>query len=183
VKVPKKTRRATSTAGSVIKVTAGDLAGGLTHFDPAGNAHMVAVTAKAESERLAVASGAVLMAAATATAVRAGKIGKGDVLGVARIAGIAAAKRAAEWIPLCHPVRLTAVSVEFVVEPTRVLITATATAFDRTGVEMEALAAVSAAGLCIYDMCKAIDRGMVLSEVRLERKQGGRSGTWVRSPG
>ena len=152
----------------------------LTHFDDAGAAHMVDVGAKPETERVAVASGHVTMAPATATAVRGGKIGKGDVLGVARLAGISGAKKAHELIPLCHPLRITGVELDLVVRGNTVQITATVRAFDRSGVEMEALAAVGAAALTIYDMCKAIDRGMVISEIRLEEKRGGKSGTWKR---
>jgi cyclic pyranopterin phosphate synthase len=152
----------------------------LTHFDDAGAAHMVDVGAKAETERVAIASGTVTMAPATAAAVRGGKIGKGDVLGVARLAGITGAKRTPDLIPLCHPLRLTGVDVELHVTGNVVHIRATVSAFDRSGVEMEALTAVSAAALTIYDMCKAIDRGMVISEIRLEEKRGGKSGTWRR---
>ena len=152
----------------------------LTHFDAQGAAHMVGVGAKPETERTAIATGRVTMAAETATTIRAGTAKKGDVLGVARIAGIQAAKRAADWIPLCHPLRLTGVAVELAVVGNAVEITATVNAFDRTGVEMEALAAVSAAALTVYDMCKAIDRGMVIGEIRLEEKRGGASGTWTR---
>jgi cyclic pyranopterin monophosphate synthase len=152
----------------------------LTHFDAQGAAHMVGVGAKPETERTAIATGRVTMAAATATTIRAGTAKKGDVLGVARIAGIQAAKRAADWIPLCHPLRLTGVAVELAVVGNAVAITATVRAFDRTGVEMEALAAVSAAALTVYDMCKAIDRGMVIGDIRLEEKRGGASGTWTR---
>jgi cyclic pyranopterin phosphate synthase len=153
----------------------------LTHFDARGAAHMVGVGEKPETARTAIASGRVAMAPATARLVRAGKLGKGDVLGVARIAGIQAAKRTAEWIPLCHPLRLTGVDVELRVIRDTVAITATVRAFDRTGVEMEALAAVSAAALTVYDMCKAVDRGMVIGEIRLDEKRGGRSGTWTRN--
>jgi cyclic pyranopterin phosphate synthase len=152
----------------------------LTHFDDQGAARMVDVGAKAETERVAVASGKVTMAPATAAAVRAGKIGKGDVLGIARVAGITGAKKTPELIPLCHPLRLTGIDVEMHVTGNVVHITATVRAFDRSGVEMEALAAVSAAALTIYDMCKAIDRGMVISEIQLEEKRGGKSGTWRR---
>ena len=152
----------------------------LTHFDDAGAAHMVDVGAKPETARIAIASGSITMAPATARAVRSGAIGKGDVLGVARLAGIQGAKRAADLIPLCHPLRLTGVDVDLRVTGTRVAITATVRAFDRSGVEMEALAAVSAAALTVYDMCKAIDRGMVIGDVRLEEKRGGKSGTWTR---
>ncbi|HEX4453105.1 MAG TPA: cyclic pyranopterin monophosphate synthase MoaC [Kofleriaceae bacterium] len=152
----------------------------LTHFDPAGAAHMVPVGAKPETARTAIASGRIAVAPATAKLVRAGKIGKGDVLGVARLAGIQAAKRASELIPLCHPLRLTGIAVELRVVANAIEITATVNAFDRTGVEMEALAAVSAAALTIYDMCKAIDREMVIGEIRLDEKRGGSSGTWAR---
>jgi cyclic pyranopterin phosphate synthase len=152
----------------------------LTHFDDTGAAHMVDVGAKAETERVGIASGSITMLPATAKAVRAGQIGKGDVLGVARLAGIQAAKRTADWIPLCHPLRLTGVDVDLRVTGTSVKIVARVRAFDRSGVEMEALAAVSAAALTVYDMCKAIDRGMVIGEIRLDEKRGGKSGTWKR---
>ncbi len=152
----------------------------LTHFDATGAAHMVPVGAKPETARTAIASGRIAMARTTAKLVRAGTIGKGDVLGVARLAGIQAAKRASELIPLCHPLRLTGIAVELRVATTAIEITATVNAFDRTGVEMEALAAVSAAALTIYDMCKAVDRDMVIGEIRLDEKRGGSSGTWAR---
>ena len=152
----------------------------LTHFDEAGAARMVDVGQKPETSRVAIASGSIAMQPATAKAVKAGKIGKGDVLGVARLAGIQAAKRTADLIPLCHPLRLTGVDVELRVVKSAVAIVATVRAFDRSGVEMEALAAVSAAALTVYDMCKAIDRGMVISDIRLEEKRGGKSGTWQR---
>jgi cyclic pyranopterin phosphate synthase len=154
------------------------VAGKLTHFDDAGAARMVAVGAKPETERVAIASARITARPATIAAIRAGAIGKGDVLGVARLAGIGAAKRTSELIPLCHPVRLTAVDVAFVVRRDHVAIEVTATAYDRTGVEMEALTAASAAALTIYDMCKAIDRGMVIGPVALREKRGGKSGTW-----
>ena len=153
----------------------------LTHFDAQGAAHMVEVGAKPETARVAIASGTITMAPETATEIAAGRIGKGDVLGVARLAGIQAAKRAADLIPLCHPLRITGVDVDLSVEGAAVHITATVRAFDRSGVEMEALTAVSAAALTVYDMCKAIDRGMVISDVRLDEKRGGKSGTWTRS--
>lgn len=153
----------------------------LTHFDEAGAAHMVDVGAKPETARVAIASGSIAMAPATAKAIAGGSIGKGDVIGIARLAGIQAAKRAADLIPLCHPLRLTGVELDFRVGARAVAITATVQAFDRSGVEMEALAAVTAAALTIYDMCKAIDRGMVISDVRLDEKRGGKSGTWVRA--
>jgi cyclic pyranopterin monophosphate synthase len=152
----------------------------LTHFDEAGAARMVDVGAKPETERVAIASGKISMAKATAEKIREGQIGKGDVLGIARIAGITGAKRTPDLIPLCHPLRLTGIDLEFHVTGDAVHIRATVRAFDRSGVEMEALTAVSTAALTIYDMCKAIDRGMQISEVRLDEKRGGKSGTWKR---
>ena len=152
----------------------------LTHFDATGAARMVGVGGKPETARVGIASGVVRMAPGTARAVRAGTIGKGDVLGIARIAGIQAAKRTPEWIPLCHPLRLTGVEIALRVVGAEVRITASVSAFDRSGVEMEALAAVAAAALTIYDMCKAIDRGMVITDLRLEEKRGGKSGVWTR---
>ena len=153
----------------------------LAHFDETGAAHMVDVGAKPETARTAIASGRVLVAPATARAIRNGTIGKGDVLGVARLAGIQAAKRAPDLIPLCHPLRLTGVEIALRVSARAVAITATVRAFDRSGVEMEALAAVAAAALTIYDMCKGIDRGMTIEAVRLDEKRGGKSGTWRRA--
>jgi cyclic pyranopterin phosphate synthase len=152
-----------------------------THFNDQGAAHMVEVGAKPETERVAIASGAIKMAPQTAREIGAGRIGKGDVLGIARLAGIQATKKTADLIPLCHPLRLTGVDVDLALEDDGVRITATVRAFDRSGVEMEALAAVSVAALTIYDMCKAIDRGMEISAVRLDEKRGGKSGTWLRS--
>ena len=154
----------------------------LTHFDEAGAARMVDVGDKAETEREAVATGAVEMAPATLARVKAGTLEKGDVLGVARIAGIAGLKRTAELIPLCHPLRITGVDLALAVdEPrSRVTIRATVRARDRTGVEMEALTAVTIAALTVYDMCKAIDRGMRIVDVQLESKRGGKSGDWTR---
>jgi cyclic pyranopterin phosphate synthase len=155
----------------------------LSHFDAAGNAHMVEVGTKPETARSAIARGRIAMAHATAQAIAAGAIGKGDVLGVARLAGIQAAKRTADLIPLCHPLRLTGVEVVLALASSAggdaVEITATVTAFDRSGVEMEALTAVTTAALTVYDMCKAIDRGMVVGEIRLIEKRGGKSGTWT----
>jgi cyclic pyranopterin phosphate synthase len=156
----------------------------LTHFDDAGAARMVDVGSKAETEREAIAAGVVDMDAATLARIRGGSMEKGDVLGVARLAAIAGLKRTAELIPLCHPVRVTGVDVQL--EPRddggrpRVEIRATVRALDRTGVEMEALTAVSVAALTVYDMCKAIDRGMTLGEIRLLSKRGGKSGAWTR---
>lgn len=155
----------------------------LTHFDPGGAARMVHVGAKEETERLAVARGQVIMERATAETIAAGAVGKGDVLGVARLAGIQGAKRTADLIPLCHPLRLTAVDVDLEVETGPkpcVTIEARVRARDRTGVEMEALIAVTVAALTVYDMCKAADRAMRISEIRLEAKSGGKSGNWRR---
>ena len=153
----------------------------LTHFDERGGARMVDVGEKPETARTAIASGRIAMAPATIEAIRARAIGKGDVLAVATVAGVQGAKRAADLIPMCHPLRITGVELAFDVRDDAVAITATVRAFDRSGVEMEALAAVSAAALAIYDMCKAIDRGMELSAIRLEEKRGGKSGTWTRT--
>lgn len=153
----------------------------LTHFDEAGRARMVDVSAKAETVRFARARGRVVMAPATLARIREGTIGKGDVLAVARLAGIMAAKRTADLIPLCHPLPLTAVSLDFsLLEPDRVEIESTVRVTARTGAEMEALTAVSLAALTLYDMCKAIDRGMRIEEIRLVEKAGGRSGHFVR---
>jgi cyclic pyranopterin phosphate synthase len=154
----------------------------LTHFDARGAARMVDVGEKAETLRVAVASGAVEMAPATLALVAAGEVGKGDVLGVARLAAIAGLKRTAELIPLCHPVRVVGTDVELAVDEkgSRVTIRAEVRAFDRTGVEMEAMTAVSVAALTVYDMCKAADRGMRITAVQLEEKSGGRSGHWRR---
>ncbi|MGE0386444.1 MAG: cyclic pyranopterin monophosphate synthase MoaC [Gammaproteobacteria bacterium] len=154
----------------------------LTHFNAAGEAHMVDVGAKEVTHRVAVASGTIRMAAPTLEMIAAGTHAKGDVLGIARIAGIMAAKRTADLIPLCHPIALTHVGVEFEIDRPRRCVHARARAetASRTGVEMEALAAVQIALLTIYDMCKAVDRAMVIAQVRLEQKSGGRSGDWRR---
>jgi len=156
----------------------------LTHFDDAGDAHMVDVGAKPETARVAVAAGVIEMAPDTLAAIRAGSVQKGDVLGVARLAAISGLKRTAELIPLCHPLRITGVDMDLTASdvdgPPRVEIRATVRAFDRTGVEMEALTAVTVAALTVYDMCKAIDRGMRIGDVRLLEKRGGKSGTWTR---
>jgi cyclic pyranopterin phosphate synthase len=153
---------------------------GLTHFDDAGQAHMVDVGAKGETERLARAAGSIRMQPATLALIKAGEAKKGDVLGVARIAAIQAAKRAAELIPLCHPVPLTRVAAEFVIDDatSSVACEVTAQTVGRTGVEMEALTAVSVALLTIYDMLKAVDRGMMIQSVQLLEKSGGKSGHW-----
>ncbi|HKJ71000.1 MAG TPA: cyclic pyranopterin monophosphate synthase MoaC [Gammaproteobacteria bacterium] len=155
----------------------------LSHFDDQGNARMVDVGGKAVSERLAVAEGRIAMAPATLERIRAGQVAKGDVLGVARIAAIQAAKQTGTLIPLCHPLPLTSVEVAFAEEdePPAVRVTVTAKTANRTGVEMEAMTAASVALLTVYDMCKAMDRGMTIGEVRLTEKAGGRSGHWRRS--
>ena len=154
----------------------------LTHLDAQGQAHMVDVGAKAETEREAIAAGRVLMQPATLALLRAGNLPKGDVLGTARVAGIMAAKRTSELIPLCHPLLLTKVAVEFEFDEdaSAVEITATVRCRGQTGVEMEALTAVSVAALTIYDMAKAVERGMVISDIRLLEKRGGKSGVWER---
>lgn len=153
----------------------------LTHFDANGQAHMVDVAAKAHTHRVAVAEGRITMEPATLALIQSGTAKKGDVLGIARIAGIQGAKRTSDLIPLCHPIALTRVAVEFEVEPptNSVLCRATAECTGQTGVEMEALSAVSVALLTIYDMCKAVDRGMVMGGVRLMEKRGGKSGVFV----
>ena len=152
-----------------------------THLDESGKARMVDVGAKAITERTAVAAGAVVMRPETLRLIREGGFEKGDVLGVARTAGIMAAKRTHDLVPLCHPVPITHVSVEFDADGAddRVNITATARARWSTGVEMEALTAVAVAALTVYDMCKSADRGMRIEGVRLLRKTGGRSGDFV----
>jgi cyclic pyranopterin phosphate synthase len=153
----------------------------LTHFDERGAAHMVDVAAKPETHRVAVATGTIRMRPETLALVTSGTAKKGDVLGVARIAAIQGAKRTAELVPLCHPVPLTSVAVEFSVdEPgARIECRATVECTARTGVEMEALTAVQVALLTIYDMCKAVDRGMTMEGIRLLEKRGGKSGTYV----
>ncbi len=151
---------------------------GLTHLDADGAARMVDVSAKAVTARAATAEGRIAMQPATLAAIRDGLVGKGDVLAVARIAGIMAAKRTADLIPLCHPLPLSGVEVALDLEGDSVRVTATARTTHTTGVEMEALTAVSVALLTIYDMAKAIDRGMTIDGVRLLSKSGGRSGDW-----
>ena len=152
----------------------------LTHFDERGAARMVDVGSKEETHRVAVAGGSIRMLPATLEIVRSGTAKKGDVLGVARIAGIQAAKRTSELVPLCHPVPLTSVAIEFTVDDAaaRIECRATVECTARTGVEMEALAAVQVALLTIYDMCKAVDRGMTMDGIRLLEKRGGKSGTY-----
>jgi cyclic pyranopterin phosphate synthase len=157
----------------------------LTHFDSQGQAHMVDVGGKPASHRIAVAQGRIEMQPATLALIEGGSAKKGDVLGVARIAGILAAKKTSELIPLCHPLALSRVAIEFRVERAAggglpaVACTATAETTGPTGVEMEALTAVQVALLTIYDMCKAVDRGMTINAVRLLEKQGGKSGHYV----
>ncbi|HEX3972996.1 MAG TPA: cyclic pyranopterin monophosphate synthase MoaC [Stellaceae bacterium] len=151
-----------------------------THFDAKGDARMVDVSAKAETERVAVAGGRITMQKATLAKIMAGDMKKGDVLSVARLAGIMGAKRTPDLIPLCHPLNLTSVAVELSCDPdtSSVAITATTKITGRTGVEMEALTAVAVAALTVYDMCKAVDRGMRIGDIRLLHKSGGKSGTY-----
>src|SRR5262245_43198714 len=154
----------------------------LSHLDRRGRARMVEVGEKPETEREAVASGVVRMQAATLQAILSGGVPKGDVLAVARVAAIQGLKRTPELIPLCHPVRVTGVEVDLVADAPRapVCIRARVRAHDRTGVEMEALTAVTIAALTVYDMCKALDRGMQIADIQLEEKRGGKSGVWQR---
>jgi cyclic pyranopterin phosphate synthase len=154
----------------------------LTHLDARGRARMVDVSAKAITERVAVAVATLRMQPATLRRIRSGAIAKGEVLAVARIAGIQAAKHTADLIPLCHPLPVEVASIDFTPRPGgRLQIAATVKVTGKTGVEMEALTAVSVAALTVYDMCKAIDRGMVITDVGLLEKRGGRSGTWKRA--
>jgi cyclic pyranopterin monophosphate synthase len=156
----------------------------LTHFDAQGQAHMVDVAAKAETHRTALATGSIRMLPATLALIAQGQAKKGDVIAIARIAAIQAAKRTAELIPLCHPLPLTRVAVEFTLDDaaSAVHVTVQAETVGRTGVEMEALTAVQVGLLTVYDMCKAADRGMVMDGIRLLEKQGGKSGHWVADP-
>ena len=150
----------------------------LTHLDAQGKARMVDVGGKAESRRVAVAEGRIAMSAEALAAIRDGTVPKGDVLAAARIAGIMAAKKTAELIPLCHPLALDAVTVDFEIEDGAVRVIASASLTGRTGVEMEALTAASIVLLTIYDMAKALDKGMIISGIRLLEKRGGKSGDW-----
>ncbi|URW76366.1 cyclic pyranopterin monophosphate synthase MoaC [Sphingomonas donggukensis] len=150
----------------------------LTHLDAAGAARMVDVGDKAVTKRHAVASGRIAMSAEAASAIRTGAVKKGDVLAVARIAGIMAAKRTSDLIPLCHPLPLTSVTLDLALDDVGVTVTATAATDGKTGVEMEALTAATVALLTVYDMAKAIDRGMTIEHVRLIEKSGGKSGDW-----
>jgi cyclic pyranopterin phosphate synthase len=165
----------------------------LTHFDSQGQAHMVDVAAKAATHRIAIAQGRIVMNSATLAIILAGNAKKGDVLGIARVAGIMAAKKTSDLIPLCHPLALTRVAIDFIAchaittvatslvdgEKGAVTCTATVETVGPTGVEMEALTAVSVALLTIYDMCKAVDRGMTMTDVKLLEKHGGKSGSYV----
>jgi cyclic pyranopterin phosphate synthase len=166
---------------------------GLTHFDAQGQAHMVDVAAKAATHRIAVAQGRITMLPATFALIEAGTVKKGDVLGIARIAGIQGAKKTSDLIPLCHPLALTKVAIEFIANETintptngenspenrTIICTATVETVGQTGVEMEALTAVQVALLTIYDMCKAVDRGMTMTDVRVMEKHGGKSGSYT----
>jgi cyclic pyranopterin phosphate synthase len=153
---------------------------GLTHLDAQGAAHMVDVSAKTVTQRTATATGRITMNAAALEAIRTSALAKGDALSVARIAGIMAAKRTSDLIPLCHPLPITKVSVEFSFEEGAIAVLATVRVAGQTGVEMEAMTAASVALLTIYDMGKALDKAMVIDAVRLLEKQGGKSGDWVR---
>jgi len=153
----------------------------LTHFDTQGQAHMVDVSAKASTHRVARASGVIRMLPATLALIEAGHAKKGDVIGVARIAAIQGAKRTADLVPLCHPLPITRVAVEFELDSGASLLRCTAQVetLGPTGVEMEALTAVQVGLLTVYDMCKAVDRGMVMGDIRLLEKRGGKSGDWI----
>ncbi len=174
--------KAASSRSTAPAETSSSTTDALTHFDAAGHAHMVDVGAKAETRRVAIARGTIRMKAETFTLVRDGSAKKGDVIGVARIAAIQGAKRTADLIPLCHPIALTRVAVDFELDEagSAVHCTATVECEGRTGVEMEALTAVQVGLLTVYDMCKAVDRGMVIERVALVEKRGGKSGTWIR---
>ncbi len=158
--------------------------GKLTHFDSEGRARMVDVSSKPATHRIAVASGRVIMKPETLRRIMDKKIEKGDVLGVARVAGILAAKRTGEMIPLCHPLNLDSVEIDFQPDArvSEVKIKVRVKSTGRTGVEMEALVATAASALTIYDMCKAVDRGMRISDIMLQKKSGGKSGTYIRPP-
>jgi cyclic pyranopterin phosphate synthase len=160
---------------------AGPTSHSLTHFDAQGQAHMVDVSAKAETHRVARASGSIRMKPETLALIASGTAKKGDVIGIARIAAIQGAKRTAELVPLCHPIAITRITVEFEIvgAASEVRCTAQVECFGRTGVEMEALCAVQVGLLTVYDMCKAADRGMVIGEVRVLDKSGGKSGDWT----
>jgi cyclic pyranopterin phosphate synthase len=152
----------------------------LTHFDAAGQAHMVDVGAKAETHRIAVATGSIRMKPETMALILSGTAKKGDVLGIARIAAIMASKRTADLVPLCHPLALTRVAVDFTTDEANSTVhcRAQVETYGKTGVEMEALTAVQVGLLTVYDMCKAVDRGMVMTDIRVTEKAGGKSGDW-----
>jgi cyclic pyranopterin phosphate synthase len=154
----------------------------LTHFNKAGEAHMVDVGDKAITQRVAVAEGCIRMQAETLTLIAEGSHGKGDVLGIARVAGIMAAKKTSDLVPLCHPLAISKVAVDFEIQNKQNAVACRATVHTsgQTGVEMEALTAVQIALLTVYDMCKAVDRGMTITDVRLMEKSGGKSGSWRR---
>lgn len=182
--IPAARRGTTATRHSFLSQTMSSdptTSSGLTHFDAAGQAHMVDVGAKADTHRIAVAAGTIRMKPETLELIRSGSAKKGDVLGIARIAAIMAAKRTSDLIPLCHPLALTRVAVDFEIDAAqaRVHCTARVETSGKTGVEMEALTAVQVGLLTIYDMCKAVDRGMVMTDVRVLEKHGGKSGDWV----
>lgn len=153
---------------------------GLTHFDDMGKARMVDVSQKNETKREALARGSVIMKGETLEIVREGRAEKGDVLGVARVAGIMAAKKTSDIIPMCHPLFITGCEVNFIIddENNTIIVEARVKTTGKTGVEMEALTAVSAAALTIYDMCKAIDKGIIINDIHLVKKSGGKSGEW-----
>lgn len=153
----------------------------LTHIDEQGAARMVDVSGKDLTARVAVASGRVLVSSEVVALLRGEGVPKGDALGVARVAGIMAAKKTPDLVPLCHPLAIAGVTVDLVVEDDHVAITATVKTTDRTGVEMEALTAVSVAALTVVDMVKAVDKGAVITDIRVESKEGGKSGPWSRS--
>ncbi|NTV11003.1 MAG: cyclic pyranopterin monophosphate synthase MoaC [Zoogloea sp.] len=156
---------------------------GLTHFDADGRAHMVDIGDKADTRRIARAEGRIVMQPETLAMIQAGTAAKGDVIGIARIAAIQGAKRTADLIPLCHPIPLTRVAVDFTLLPPHTLqCSVTTESVGRTGVEMEALTAVQVGLLTVYDMCKAVDRGMVMEGIRLVEKLGGKSGHWRADP-
>ena len=156
------------------------MTGKLTHFDESGRAHMVDVGGKEITSRRAVASGFIRMRPETVALIREGRAAKGDVLAVAQVAGIMAAKKTSDLIPMCHPLMLTKVKIAFSIEDDGIAIEATVETRGQTGVEMEALTAVSGTALTIYDMVKAVDRGMTIESIELEEKEGGASGHWVR---
>jgi cyclic pyranopterin monophosphate synthase len=162
------------------RASEGSRPGNLSHVDESGAAHMVDVTAKAVTERTAVAAGAVRTSAHVVDLIASGGLPKGDALATARVAGILAAKRTSDLIPLCHQLALTGVDVEFTVRESNVEITATVRSTDRTGVEMEALTAVSVAGLTLFDMIKAVDPAARIDDIRVLRKEGGKTGIWSR---